>query len=456
MADYQAAYRGKTTDPLRVVQRALESARAIDRMEPPMRTFIAIDEADVKRQAEASARAGRRGRRSRARRRPVAVKDEYHLIGYPTTCGSKFLGREKQTKDALAIARLRAAGAILFGKTNMHELGMQPSGLNPWHGTARNPYHPGHDTGGSSSGSGACVGMGLTPIALGNDGGGSVRIPAAYNGVVGLKATYGRVPTEGVPVLCWSLEHSGPLAATVADTLLAFGVITGETLALPAPRSLRIGICEDWWSRADREVASIARAAVERAVGGTLVAIDLPHITLSVPVGTATFTIEGAASMERALIENQPMTSPTRMAFDMARAVSAVTYVQTQRARRLVVDDFERAFGEVDLIVTPTTSTTAPPYPDDAHATGELDEKKINQAVTFTFAQNLSGMPAVSVPCGYDSAGLPVGRRSSRRSVRTCSRSRWRPRSSAARRARSRGSGARRSSPDYLRIYVYT
>ena len=410
VVDYEAAYRKGAADPVQVAERALTAARTLDRMDPPMRTFIALDEGDVRRQAEASAQRWRRGAPASALDGvPIAVKDEYDVAGYGTSCGTSFLGKTPAASDALAVARLRAAGAVIFGKTNMSELGVAPSGINPWHGIARNPYDPGRDTGGSSTGSGACVGMGLTPVALGNDGGGSIRIPAAHNGVVGLKGTFGRVPTDGVPLLCWSLEHSGPLAATVADALLAFAVMTDERLALPElPRPLRIGVCERWWRWADGEVAAIARAAVERLAGGQLVDVDLPHIELSLPVGAATFTVEGAAAMDAAIERGEPLSAPTRVAFELARAMSAVTYVKTQRARALVVRDFEWAWDSVDVLVTPTTATTAPPIPADA-AGGELDEAKINRAVTFTFAQNLSGMPAVSIPCGYDAAGLPVG-----------------------------------------------
>jgi Asp-tRNA(Asn)/Glu-tRNA(Gln) amidotransferase A subunit family amidase len=407
-ADFAAAYRGRTTDPMQVAERALTAAATLDRMDPPMRTFIALDGADVRHQAEASARRWQKGAPlSPLDGVPIAVKDEYDVVGYGTTCGTKFLGSAKAEHDALAVARLRAAGAVIFGKTNMHELGVHPSGMNPWHGTARNPYDPARDTGGSSSGSGAVVGMGLTPIALGNDGGGSIRIPAAHNGVAGIKATFGRVPTDGVPLLCWSLEHSGPLGATVADLLSALAVVTDETLALPElPRPLRIGVCERWWKWADVEVASIVRAAVERIVGGEIVDIDLPHIELSLPVGAATFTVEGATAMERALAAGEPMAASTRISFEMARGMSAVAYVKAQRARALVVRDFEWQWENVDVMITPTTATTAPVYPDRSD---ELDEAKINKAVTFTFAQNLSGMPAVSVPCGYDTAGMPVG-----------------------------------------------
>jgi aspartyl-tRNA(Asn)/glutamyl-tRNA(Gln) amidotransferase subunit A len=184
--------------------------------------------------------------------------------------------------------------------------------------------------------------------------------------------------------------------------------MTGETLALPPSPAPRVGVCEPWWREADAEVSSIARAALGR-VSAEAAEIALPHVHLSIPVGAATFTVEGAASQSRALDENAPMSASTRIAFEMARSLSAVSFVQAQRTRALIVRDFERAFESVDLIVTPTTSVTAPPYPDDAHEGGELDEAKINRMVAFTFAQNLTGMPAVSVPCGYDADGMPVG-----------------------------------------------
>ncbi|HEX8952812.1 MAG TPA: amidase [Polyangia bacterium] len=410
VADYEAAYRRRASDPVQVAERALTAARTLDRMDPPMRTFIALDEGDVRRQAEAAAKRWHEGAPlSPLDGVPVAIKDEYDVAGYPTTHGTRFLGKTPATTDALVVARLRAAGAILFGKTHLPELGTLPLGINPWHGLARNPYDPSRDTGGSSSGSGACVGMGLTPIALGSDGGGSIRIPAAFNGVVGLKGTFGRVPTEGAAVHYWSLGHKGPLGATVADALAVFDVITDERLTLPElPRPLRIGVCERWWKWADGEVAAIARAAVERIVGGQIVDIDLPHIELSLPVGVATFGVEGATAMDAELERGEPFSAATRIMFELARGMSAVTFVKTQRARALVVRDFEWAWDNVDVIVTPTTATTAPPIPADA-AGGELDEAKVNRAVTFTFAQNLSGMPAVSVPCGHDAAGLPVG-----------------------------------------------
>src|SRR5262245_60590178 len=142
-ADFAAAYRQGTTDPVQVAEQALHAARTLDCMDPPMRTFIALDATDVRRQAEAAAQRWRDGAaRSLLDGVPVAVKDEYDVVGYPTTCGTKFLGKTPARTDATAVARLRAAGAVIFGKTHMHELGVQPTGLNLWHGNARNPYDP--------------------------------------------------------------------------------------------------------------------------------------------------------------------------------------------------------------------------------------------------------------------------------------------------------------------------
>src|SRR5262249_41897439 len=156
---------------------------------------------------------------------------------------------------AFAVARLRAAGAVLFGKTNLYELGMGPSGINPHHGVARNPYHPEHDTGGSSSGSAAAVAAGVVPIALGTDSGGSVRVPADLCGVASLKPTFGRIPTDGVRMAFWSLGHCGLIGATVRDVHLALAITEGQCAStslpslgsLPRQGSLRIGVCESWW-----------------------------------------------------------------------------------------------------------------------------------------------------------------------------------------------------------------
>lgn len=405
-----AAYREGRATPRQVAERALNAAAAFDRREPAMRIFIALDAADVRAQADAATERWRAGRPlSPLDGVPIAIKDEYDVRGYGTTVGTSFLGKTPAQADALAVARLRQAGAILFGKTNMHEFGVAPSGINIHHGAARNPYDPARDTGGSSSGSGAAVASGLVPIALGNDGGGSIRVPAALCGVAGIKGTWDRVPTDGVPLLCWSLEHAGPLGATVEDVCACFGVITGEDVTLPpVPSPLRVGVCESWWEPADPAVSRAVRAALER-VGATIVPVTLPHVKYSVEVGGVTFIGEGAASVEPHLLADAPMAPSVRINFEVGRALPAATYVKAQRIRTLLARDFDRALETVDVIVTPTTVTTAPRYHEDAFESGELDEATVKAMVHFTFATNLTGLPSAQVPCGYDEAGLPIG-----------------------------------------------
>jgi Asp-tRNA(Asn)/Glu-tRNA(Gln) amidotransferase A subunit family amidase len=410
VADYAEAYRHKSTTPTAVAERALAAIVAFDQQDPPMRFFISVHPEDVRAQAADSTRRLAAGQpRSVLEGVPVAVKDEFDVIGHRTTCGTSFLGPAPATKDALVVARLRAAGAVILGKTNMFELGVNPSGLNLTHGTARNPYDPLRDTGGSSSGSGAVVASGLCPLTLGNDGGGSIRIPAALCGVPGLKATYDRVPTDGVAVLCWSLEHSGPLGATVEDVRLATEILCDEKLPLPSlPSPLRVGICAAWWQDADPEVTSQVRAAVER-LGATVVDIDLPHIGYATPVGSCTFLAEGAACLETHLVANAPFSPSVRLAFEAARGVSAPAFVKAQRVRAILAREFETALTRCDVLITPTTAITGPPYQADALQHGEIDEGKVNALVHFTFPLNLTGLPAMSVPCAYDTDGMPIG-----------------------------------------------
>lgn len=414
--DLARAYREGRSTPSAVAERAIEAADRFDRLDPPMRSFIALRPEDVREQARAATERFQRGAPlGPLDGVPVAIKDEFNVKGYPTTSGTAFLGKAPAPRDALIVERLRRAGAILLGKTNMFELGLGPSGVNVFHGTARNPFDPSRDTGGSSSGSAAAVASGLAPIALGNDGGGSIRIPAALCGVPAIKGTYGRVPTEGVELTCWSLEHSGPLGSSVADVALAFRTITGEAVPLGPPRGrsgrLRLGVCAAWWAAADEAVAKVARTALDKLVdaGAELVAVELPHGHLAQPVGFATFGVETAAAVMPHLLANRPMSPAARAMLDLARGVAATTFVQAQRARALIARDFDAALGLVDALVTPTTAMTARAYEADTLTTGEVNDAAARMRTAFTFPLNLTGQPAAQVPCGFDAEGMPVG-----------------------------------------------
>jgi len=414
--DLADAYRKGTTSPAEVAERAIEAADRFDSLDPSLRTFIDLRPEDVRAQAEASTRRFRDGAPlGPLDGVPVAIKDEFNVKGYPTTSGTAFLGGVPVDRDALVVERLRRAGAILFGKTNMHELGMGPSGINIFHGAARNPFDPARDTGGSSAGSAAAVASGIVPLALGNDGGGSIRIPAALCGVAGIKGTYGRVPTDGVELTCWSLEHSGPMGSSVADVALALRTLTGEPVPLSAPQGrsgrLRLGICEAWWAAADASTTKVVQAALDQLVeaGAEIVSVALPHIHLAQPVGFATFAVETAAAVMPYILADRPMSAGVRAALDLARGISATTFVQAQRARALIARDFDAALGEVDALVTPTTGISARVYEEDTLLTGELNDAAARLRTAFTFPLNLTGLPAMQVPCGFDGEGMPVG-----------------------------------------------
>jgi len=219
--DYARAYQENITSPEDVANRVLQAITASNEASPPLRAVIAVNRDDVLRQAEGATKRIRAGvALGIFDGVPVGVKDEVDMVPFPTTAGTAFLGRQQATTDATVVARLRSAGALLIGKTNMHEIGIGVTGLNPIHGTPRNPYAIDRHTGGSSSGSAAAVAAGLCPVAIAADGGGSIRIPAALCGVVGLKPTYGRISEHGAVPLCWSVAHIGPIAASVADTAL--------------------------------------------------------------------------------------------------------------------------------------------------------------------------------------------------------------------------------------------
>src|SRR5690606_12781061 len=250
----------------------------------PLRAFRATMRDDIMSQAAASATRLRAGTpRSLLEGVPVAVKDEVDQVPYGTTVGTSFMGKTPATEDATIVARLRAAGALLIGKANMHEIGINPDGFNGHYGIIRNPYSLDCHAGGSSNGSAAAVAAGFCPVAIGADGGGSIRIPAALTGLVGLKATFGRISEHGAAPLTWTMGHLGPIAATVSDAALVYACIAGpdprdpNSLHQPAVslegwnstdlRGLRLGIFRPWFEHAEAAIVEDCERVVEQLVG---------------------------------------------------------------------------------------------------------------------------------------------------------------------------------------------
>lgn len=429
VADFRRAYREGNSDPVQVAERLAAVIAELDRHSPPLRFLIAHDRDDLMRQArEAKARLDRKAPLSPLDGVPVAIKDEVDMVPYPTTAGTKVHGSTPATRDAASVARLRAAGALLFGKTNMPELGLTPEGMNPHHGPCRNPYHPGHDTGGSSSGSAASVAAGLAPLALGADGGGSIRIPSSHCGVVGLKATFGRVSEHGAAPLCWSVGHVGPIGATVADTALGYAIMAGRdaqdanTLRQPDVvvddlrttdlKGVRVGVWAPWFDDADGAVVKACRAALEllKDAGAAVVDFEVPELQRMQNAHLVTIASEMLAGQRATLADRRRDYSlPVRLILALAERFTAADYVHAQRIRALFTERFAAVFDKLDVIATPTCALTAQPYAKDALPHGVSDLPTLDKTMRYVRLGNLLGLPSISVPAGYDQDGMPVG-----------------------------------------------
>jgi len=426
--EYASAYRSGRTTPLAVAEGFLSALNETEQLDPPMRVFISQDPEDLLEMARASTERYASGTPlGPLDGVPVAVKDEVDQVPYPTTVGTSFMGRAPATEDAFVVSRFRAAGALLLGKANMHELGMGVTGLNPHHGAARNPYDPSRATGGSSSGSAAAVASGLCPIAVGADGGGSIRIPAALCGVVGLKPTFGRISEHGAAPLCWSLAHLGPIAATARDAAIGYAQMAGRDAAdghtryQPAPTleglengdlsGVRIGIYAPWFGDADPEIVRECTRAVDAFVdrGAQRVEVTISDLHILRTVHLVSIISEMATSQLSEYGEHRgDYGCDTRLNLALARQLKATDYVHAQRHRTDLCRQFEEVLSKVDLVATPATGCTAPILPRDALRTGESNLNVTDRIMRFAQVANLTGLPAISFPVGYDSDGLPI------------------------------------------------
>jgi Asp-tRNA(Asn)/Glu-tRNA(Gln) amidotransferase A subunit family amidase len=427
--EYARAYRDGSTTPEAVAERLLAAISASDAGDRPLKAFIAVQRDDVLRQArQSTARISAGQPLSILDGVPVAIKDELDMAPYPTTGGTTFLGKHPATTDATVVARLRQAGALLVGKTNMHEIGINVTGLNPHHGTTRNPYHLGHHSGGSSSGSAAAVAAGLVPVAIGADGGGSIRIPAAFCGLVGLKATFGRISEHGALPLDWSIAHIGPLATSASDAALVYAIIAGPDPAdpnsrhQPVPtlhgwndmdlRGLRIGIYRPWFNHANPDVVTACAAMLDgyRQLGCLVEDITIPDLEANRVAHSISITSEMAQAMHATYADHHSEHGlDVRINLALARRFTATDYLLAQRVRTRMISHFAAAFAKVDVIMTPTTAVAAPAIKPAALPEGESDLSTTIEIMRFVTVANMTGLPAISYPAGYTRDGLPIG-----------------------------------------------
>jgi aspartyl-tRNA(Asn)/glutamyl-tRNA(Gln) amidotransferase subunit A len=379
---------------------------------------------------------------------PIAIKDNICVKGLQTSCASRILGDYHPPYDATAIERLRAAGAVIIGKTNCDEFAMGSSNENSAFGPVRNPWDLDRVPGGSSGGSAAAVAAGIVPVALGSETGGSVRQPAAFCGIAGLKPTYGRISRFGLVAFASSLDNIGIFGRTSADIATVLGVVAGRdindatTAHVAVPRyeehldrdvkGKRIGVPNDLFGEGlDPEVKASVEAAIEvyKSLGAEIVDVQLPHAKYSIAVYYILATAEASSNLARFdgvrygfRAEDAPelrtMYRKTRdegFGPEVKRRIMLGTYVlssgyyeayyrKAQQVRQLIKDDFARAFELCDAIATPTT-------PTPAFLLGEKIDDPLAMYLNdiYTCTANLAGMPGISIPCGLSSNGLPIG-----------------------------------------------
>jgi aspartyl-tRNA(Asn)/glutamyl-tRNA(Gln) amidotransferase subunit A len=413
-------YRQADLSPVEVVQGAL---RRIDRHGPALNAWVTVRKDDALADAavaEAELRAGKD--RGPLHGVPVAIKDNIDTRGLRTTCGARIYRDRIPDRDATVVARLKQAGAITMGKTNLLEFAYGV--VHPDFGQCNNPWDLKRTSGGSSSGSASAVAAGMVFAALGTDTGGSIRIPAAYCGIVGFKPTYGAVSRTGVFPLSWTLDHVGPLARTVDDAALAFAAIAGEdpsdgtSVASPCttgwePRGtlvgLRVGVAPELLGD---ELQPGVAAAFEHALskfrgaGAHVQEVRLPTIHHSEDALMGVIAAEAASIHEPLLRAHaDDYSDKARAQLQMGTTYLAVDYLRALRYRTVLIEEFRSVFSLVDVLICPTTPHVAPAENPHPGVAGRGRTRVVRRTGPF----NLAGLPAVSVPAGLAEDRMPVG-----------------------------------------------
>ena len=362
---------------------------------------------------------------------PIAIKEEVRVSGLPTRMGTNWLPHVNSESDCTAVARLREAGAIIVGTTPMTEYGLSPLGSNTHRKLPRNIHDQQRLAGGSSTGSAVAVGSGCVPLALGADGGGSIRIPACLNGLFGLKPTFGRIPTTGHGHPGGSsMVHLGPIAASSLDlahfteatagadtgdpnSSHGIAVARGELVAAigRGVKGLRIGIDETEWAAAHADVAAPAHEAL-RALerdGAVLETISLRMARYAAAIGYLTIGLESYSTLQSARQRMDQLGADLQLLLASMGEFRSDDYLDAQRLRAALRQDTAAALQKVDVIALPTTAQAAPPVSDDEFRSGFVDPPTLDNVSRFSYLANLTGLPAGTAPVGLDHHSMPVG-----------------------------------------------
>jgi aspartyl-tRNA(Asn)/glutamyl-tRNA(Gln) amidotransferase subunit A len=426
VAELGARIRSKQVSPLEVAEAFI--ARA-DALEPKVGAFVtrSTEQAlDAAKQAEAEIGAG--NYKGPMHGIPVGVKDIYWTEGVRTTSGSRVYTDFVPNRDSAAVARLREVGAYSIGKTGTVEFAFDPTGRNAHYGMPNNPWGLDRMPGGSSAGSGAGTAAGLFPISLGTDTGGSIRIPSALCGLTGIKPTFGLTSRFGVTPLSWSFDTVGPMARSAEDAAIALNVLAGYDPEDPGSahsdkvdymqgldggvRGLRIGVPREYvWDVIDPEMEAAFRKAMTdlEEQGAVVEEISLPELEWVPAIAAAMTTVEAATLLgDLARTRGDELDPSVLRRVQSGFFISGETYVQAARARVLFTRRMNAAFASVDLIATPTVAMPAPPQDAERMLVGGVDTAVREALLRDTRIFNVSRLPAVAMPNGFSSDGLPL------------------------------------------------
>ncbi len=405
--------RKKEVSCAELVDHAVEEAKK----QSELRAFITITEKEAREEAADRDRELRSGiDRGPFHGIPIAYKDLFYTRGIKTTAGSRVYENFAPDFDADVVVRLRDAGAVSIGKTNLHELAFGITSRNPHYGPVLNPLDHSRLPGGSSGGSAAAIAAGMVPMALGSDTGGSIRIPASYCGIVGIKPTYGRVSRRGVLPLAFSLDHVGPLGSCVEDCALAFNALTGAENALgPEPltdlKGLRLGVPRNFFfDFVEDEVAASVRRSISQMEnhGAILIEVQVPDFA---EINAAQRIVQSAEVAALYVAQRDPklIGKDVWSLLEQGRLIAGHEYVNGQRLRTLFRREMDQIWETIDILATPTTPIVAPPV--DAHIVkiGGREETVRMATTRFVRGINYLGEPALSMPCGKAKSGLPIG-----------------------------------------------